>query len=238
MGDSIPFNWSFSSLMKYEACPQQFKFARIDKLPELPRPADNPGERGNRIHKRLEDFVSGVSDKMDNEAKCIKDFVPALHHLRELYVAGMATTEDDWIYDRDWNDTTKADPNKFLWAKLDAGVLDEANATAIAVDYKSGKSGYKQMEHMQQLQLYAALTALKYPWANTVITELWYLDEGHVRQSRYTREQALAYIGRFDIRAQKIYDDKFYRPNPNVHTCRYCPYGPKNGTGVCPVGAR
>jgi RecB family exonuclease len=232
----LPFNWSFSSLMKYEACPQQFKFARIDKLPELPRPPDNPMERGNRVHKRLEDYVNGTSRIMDHEAKRIGDFISSLDHLRELHACGMATAEQDWIYDRDWNDTDKKNPDKFLWAKLDACVQDETNGIAIAVDYKTGKSQYKQLEHVQQLQLYAALTALKFPWANTIFAELWYLDEGHVRQSRYSREQALAYVGRFDIRAQRIYDDRFYRPNPNVRTCRFCPYGPKNGTGVCPVG--
>jgi CRISPR/Cas system-associated exonuclease Cas4 (RecB family) len=233
-----PFNWSFSRLMTYESCPQQFKFKVIDRLPEPPKADDNPMERGNRIHRNLELFVKGEATVLTNEAKQIQAFRPALEHLRALYAAGMAVTEEDWLFDRDWDETQKRNAERpiWLWAKLDASVLDQANARAIAVDYKSGKSQYKQIEHVQQLQLYAALTALKYPYADEIHAELWYVDEGHVRPAVYTREEALRFVGRFDVRAQRLYDDKFYRPNPNVQTCKFCPYGPRNGTGVCPVG--
>lgn len=235
----VPFNWSFSRLMTYESCPQQFKFKAIDRLPEPPKPENNPLERGNRIHRNLELFVQGETKVVSNEAKSIAHFIPALEHLRELYACGMATTEDDWLFDRDWDETQKRNAERpiWLWAKLDASILDEERGIAIAVDYKSGKSNNKAIEHVQQLQLYAALTALKYEWANEIHAELWYLDEGWVKPVVYSREQALSYVGRFDVRAQRLYDDRFYRPNPNRVTCRYCPYGSQNGTGVCPVAA-
>ena len=87
------------------------------------------------------------------------------------------------------------------------------------------------------MQLYAGLSALQYDWADVFTSELWYVDEGHVKAFSCTREQALMYIGRFDARAQKIYADRLFRPNPNMHNCRWCPYSKGSGTGACPVAA-
>ena len=42
-------------------------------------------------------------------------------------------------------------------------------------------------------------------------------------------------VGRFDARAQRIYNDRFFKSNANKVTCRYCPFSPR-GTGACPVG--
>lgn len=227
-------NWSFSKLMVYEQCPLHFKFAKIDRVPEPPRKPNDPLERGNRIHKRLECYVQGTGP-MDTEAKSIAKFEPILTHARELYRVGLATTERDWLFNRDWELCEQSEV--WLWAKLDLSVVDEPHQLAIAVDYKSGKSTYKQIEHVQQMQLYAALTALKFEWAQTVIAELYYLDEGWVKSVTYAREDALRFVGRFDRRAQRIYDDKLFRPNPTRMTCKWCPYGVQNGNGHCPVAA-
>lgn len=228
-------NWSFSSLMVYETCPLRFKLARIDKLPELPRTPDNPMERGNRVHNRLEKFVKGEGD-MDTEAKCIDAFVPALDHARVLYQKNKATAEQDWLFDADWETTTRDAGRIWLWSKLDLNVNDQANEHVISVDYKTGKSQYKIIEHVQQLQLYTAVSALRYEWAQVLTAELWYLDEGHVKTFTVDRDAALALVGRFDARAQRIYDDRFFQAKPSAQACIYCPYGPRKGTGACPVG--
>jgi CRISPR/Cas system-associated exonuclease Cas4 (RecB family) len=228
------FNWSFSSLMIYEACPLRFKLAKIDRLPELPRPPDNPMERGNRIHGRLEKYVKGESNEMDEEAKAIRTFVPLIEHARVLYAEGKATAEQDWLFNRDWDDCNRNDV--WLWAKLDLNVQDMQNGLVVPIDYKSGKSQFKQIEHVQQLQLYSGLAALRYEWAETITSELWYVDEGHIKSYTVNREEALKYIGRFEKRADRIYEDKHFRANPNMITCAYCPYGPRRGTGACPVG--
>lgn len=247
-------NWSFSSLNVYETCAHRFKLARIDRSPEPPRPPDNPMERGNRIHKNFEDFITGaLSSLANNEAKAIKEFLTIAEHLRLLYQCGMVTVEDDWLFNRDWDEATKGakcekhthfaedcedcQRRVWLWAKLDWCVLDRANLRVVVGDWKSGKSMYKAIEHVQQLQLYVAIAALKYPWAETLIAELHYVDEGHVKPFRCTREEALRFVNRFDVRADRIYQDRFFRANPSNMACKWCPYGTKNGTGVCPVAA-
>lgn len=210
------------------------KLQYIEHLPEPPRPPDNPLERGNREHKRLELFVGGDAQALDQaEGRHTADFRPLLEHARELCIVGQATTEQDWFFDGDWNPCEKS--KRRQWSKIDLSVFNEAEGHVVSVDYKTGKSQYKAIEHVQQNQLYAAHTACKYPWAERIDTELWYLDEGHIRPSSYSREEALKFVGRFEKRAERIFADKFFRPNPNRETCRYCPYSPR-GTGACPVG--
>lgn len=220
--------------MKYEACPMRVKLQYIDRIPEPPRPPNNPLDRGNREHKRLELFVNGDDHALDDhETKRLGQFTDVLSHARQLFNAGQATTEQDWFFDDAWNPCGKADRKQ--WSKIDLSVFDESTGHVVSVDYKTGRSGYKTVEHIQQNQLYAAHTACKYPWADRIDTELWYLDEGYIRRASYSREEALKFVGRFQKRADRIFADKFFRPNPNRETCRYCPYSPR-GNGACPVG--
>lgn len=223
-------NWSFSSLMVYETCAYRFKLEKIDRVPKPELPPGNPLERGSRIHERLEHFVQGTGP-MDTEAKKIGEFHAALEHLKTLYADGKVEIEGDWLFDENWDTTNRE--NVWLWSKLDFFV--NAGDKAVVGDYKTGKSQYKAIEHVQQMQLYAAGAALRYPDIDRFTVELWYLDEGHIKPLEFTREQALMYVGRFDARARRIFDEKLWRPNPSKHNCRFCPYSPR-GNGACPFG--
>ena len=227
-------SWSFSALMMYETCAYRFKLKRIDKMPEPPLPPGNPLERGNRIHENFDKFVKGETDTLSDEPRAMEDFGALLEINRKLYADKLATAEEAWHFDRDW-EMLNGWSNTWVMAKLDFAVLDESDNHAIVVDYKSGKPDYKVVEHIQQLQFYAGITALKYEWADKITAELWYVDAGSVRTAEWFREDALKFVGRFDQRAQRIYNDQFFRPNPSKTTCRYCPYSPR-GTGACPVG--
>lgn len=234
MASADGINWSISKLFMYESCPLRFKLRYIDKLPE-PKPDEkSPLERGNRIHKNLEDYVKSGGSLEKNEAKAINAFEPALEHLRDLYDCGMATAEDNWFYNHDWEVCDRS--SVWLWAKLDFYVYDDSNGHAIVGDYKSGKSRYKAIEHTQQTQLYAAVATIRNADIQRVTSELWYVDEGHVLRKEYTAEQAMRFVGMFDRRVDRIYTDKFFKPNANVITCKWCPFGPRNGNGLCPVG--
>jgi CRISPR/Cas system-associated exonuclease Cas4 (RecB family) len=222
-------NWSFSTLMDYERCPFKVKLKKIDRLPEPPRKPDDPLARGSRIHDELMHTVaSGTA--VPREAKA---FDKLLLLARELHQAGMATTEQDWFFDDAWQPTTQA--NVWLWAKLDLEVDNQAEKTAVVIDYKTGRSAYKTYEHLEQGMLYAACKMMRTPWVETIEAELWYIDEGLIKPYVYTREDALRFLGKFHQRAEKLMSDKILRPNPNRITCKWCPYSPR-GTGACPVG--
>jgi RecB family exonuclease len=227
-------NWSFSALATYEQCPYRFKLAKIDREKELPPKPNNPLERGNRIHKHLEKAVTDGIALEGCEAKSIEVFKPLFTHLHQLYNAGFVAVEENWWFDRDWEVCDRDDV--WLWSKLDANVMHKDAGLSIVIDHKSGGSVYKSVEHAQQMQLYAAATALRQSWAETIEVELWYVDEGHIKSMTFSREQALVYVGKYNMRAARIYADRHFRPNPTAHTCKWCPYGPRNGTGVCPVG--
>lgn len=234
MTAAIP-NWSFSTLMMYEQCAFRIKLKKIEKLPEKPRdPKTDPLERGNREHGRYELFIKGDNNALIGaEAKQLAKFEPLLKQAQTLFSNDQATAEQDWLFNSDWDLCDRS--TVWLWAKLDLNVQDEEHRVVIPVDFKTGKSAYKVVEHVQQLQLYAGLAALKFEWADTIVPELWYVDEGWIRPAVYTREQALVYIGLFQRRADRLMSEKFWRPNPNRITCRWCPYGVQNGTAACPV---
>lgn len=242
-------NWSISKLLMYESCPMRFKLKYIDKSPEPPLPPDNPLERGQRIHTDLEHYIKGEIDSLDKcEARNLTPLMPSYDKLRDLYGIGKATAEQDWYFNQDWEPCERE--NVWLWSKLDVSVIDTDapssikigrdlfdthGSVAISGDHKSGKSQYKTVDHIQQTQLYCAGTALKYPDVHLHVAELYYVDEGWIRQSVYTQEEALRFVGRFETRVQRLYADRIFRPNANKVTCLYCPFSPR-GTGACPVG--
>ena len=234
MGLAEGINWSFSKLMMYETCAFRWRLKYIDKMPEPPQPPDSPLERGNRIHNHLEKYIKAEINTLDGiEAKQIAKFQNVADRLQELYACGMATAEQDIFFDVDWNLADRK--HVWLWLKKDFNVVVEERKQTITGDWKSGKSTYKAIEHVQQLQLYAACDALQVPDFDEHIVELHYVDEGHVKQSVYTHEQALSFVGRFQKRVERLYADRLLRPNPNKVTCKYCPFSPR-GTGACPVG--
>jgi CRISPR/Cas system-associated exonuclease Cas4 (RecB family) len=226
-------NWSFSKLLSYEQCAFRVKLRYIEKIPEPPRdPNNDPLARGDRIHKNLEAVIKGT-EALGTEARKIDEFKPMLERLNALYECGMATSEDDWTYNADWDECGKKD--YWLWAKVDYNVHDDSEGLIITGDWKSGKSYYKMAEHLTQTQLYAGISALRFPDADRFITEIPYVDEGHILSREYTRAEALQFIKKFNYRAERMLADKWFKPNANKHTCKFCPYSPR-GNGHCPVG--
>ena len=92
-----------------------------------------------------------------------------------------------------------------------------------------------EIKHGEQLQLYALAAFLRHPELEVVTAELWYIDLGEVTQLRFTRDQSLRFKRNWDMRGNKITSCTDFPANPNVFSCKWCPYGPK-GTGHCEVG--
>ena len=228
--------WSYSRLSTFEQCKRWAKLAYLDKIPEPPRPlppgkTEHANDRGTRIHEAAEMFVKGGVDLIEE----LKAFEEEFHQLRELYETGVVSLETEWAFTENWEPT--AWMSKDCWARIkpDALVFSEDGKSATLIDYKSGKKRGNEIKHLEQCQLYQLAAFLRNPDLEVVTTELWYLDQNDMSTVTYTRKQGLRYLKNFENRGRALTTEEDFPPNPNMYSCRWCPFGPK-GTGHCTVG--
>ena len=229
-------SWSHSRLGDFENCRLMFKLKHIDRIPEPERPlppgkTEHANDRGSRIHQHAEDFVKGAAPQQIPE---MAEFAPEFDQLRHLFTKGLVSLEGEWAVDRNWAPTDW----RTGWhrSKVDSIVIPTPYS-AIVIDYKSGRKFGNEVKHAEQTQLYALNAVLRYPQIETVTTELWYLDAKELISSTFTRSQILRFRPNFDRRGHAVTDATDFPPNPNVHSCKWCQYGPWNG-GQCKVGVR
>ena len=171
-------NLSPSRASQFKTCPQQFKYANVDKLKE---PTNEVQAKGTTVHQALEDLFDLPQDERSIEK---------LHNLfRDAWTKVRGTDEHHNLFssveeERDWgidglkllnNYTTIEDPTTFnplereRWVRGSIedlnlrGILDRMdrnrNGELIIVDYKSGKAPmakYKEPRFFA-LKLYALL---------------------------------------------------------------------------------
>lgn len=225
---------SFSRLMDFEACPYKAKLKIIDKIPEPERPlppgkTEHANDRGTRVHNECELYVRGEG-KLPQEARYFED---EFKSMAAKYKKGVVSLEGEWGFDKNWEPIDW----KLAWLrlKLDANI-HLTNAHAAVVDYKTGKKFGNEIKHGEQLQLYALAVFLRYPQVEHVTAELWYLDANDLTSLDIVRPVGLRYLKAFDKRFRKMTEATEFKPNPNAHSCRYCPYHPARGSGDCEFG--
>lgn len=229
-------SWSHSKLGDFERCRFACKLKHLDRIPEPERPLppgklEHANDRGSRVHDSCEMYVSGQTDELAPEAALY--FGPELDLMRVLHEQGHVSLEGEWGMDKNW----EVAPWKGAWLrlKLDAAVfLDDE---AVVIDYKTGKKFGNEVKHAEQLQLYALVTALRYPHLKRITAELWYLDQDETTRMTLTRDQALRFRAGFHKRGEALTTCDDWKPNPSRFVCKWCQYGPWNG-GQCEVGVR
>lgn len=226
-------SWSHSKLGDFDKCKQLVYLKHIAKIPEPervlpPGKTEFANDRGSRIHDNLEGYVRGDHDALTPEAD--KFFGLQVDLLRTLYAEGQVSLEGEWGMNFDW----EIDEWRKAWLRLKLDVCVFAGPThAIVIDYKTGKKFGNEVKHAEQLQLYQLVTFLRYPMLEKVTAELWYLDQNDVTSHTYTRQQGLRFRDNFHRRGRAITECDVWPANPNIHSCRWCPY--KN-TEHCLVG--
>lgn len=226
-------SWSHSKLTDFDKCKRMFWLKHDQRIPEPERPlppgkTEHANERGTRVHDNCEGYVRGEHDALAPEAE--KHFGIQLDLMRALYADGLVSLEGEWGMDSDWE--TTAWKGAWLRLKLDAMVMVD-KTHAIVIDYKTGHKFGNEVKHAEQLQLYQLVTFLRYPFLEKVTAELWYLDQNEVTSFTYTRAQGLRFKDGFNRRGIAALSQIAYPPNPNIHSCKWCPY--KN-TEHCTVG--
>ncbi len=208
-------SWSISRAQVFEQCAYRAKLQWIDKIPDMqPKKA---ADRGTQIHQECEDYVTKGGEYTHN----MRFFKDDLLSLKEHHKNGRVTCEEEWAFDKDWKPTSWK--SGWLRLKLDAMcMLDRTHAAVI--DYKTGARFGNEVKHAEQLQLYGLTTLIRYPDVEVVTAELWYLDQNELAHFTMKRSQLKRYIQIFDKKGRSITETTFFKPNPNIFSCKYCPY--------------
>ena len=225
--------WSISRLFEFELCPYRAYLRHIAKaeLPELP--PDHPMLRGQVVHKECETYIAGGTDEFPSAGKKLKE---TLEFCREQFAEGKASVEDKWGFRNDWSDCDWMASDVWLRMATDCTVFVEV-IDAVIYDWKTGKSYGNEVKYMQQSQLYACGAFMKYPNLERINVGLGFLDEGKVVTKSFERGPKIyKLIKKFEERGNRMVNCVDFRPKPNAMNCKYCPFGPATGTGVCIYG--
>lgn len=227
--------WSYSRLTTFESCKLRAKLAYIDRIPEPPRPlppgkTEHANDRGTRVHEGAELYIKADVEMLPE----LKYFQPELIRMKELYREGKVSLETEWAFDKDWNPVAWNSATTWARIKPDAIVMLD-KTRAVVIDYKTGKRYGNEFKHSEQCQLYMIALLLRYPSIEEVTVELWYIDQDEMHQMKYTRAQGMRFFNNFNNRGLAMTDAHEFPSNPNIFSCRWCPFGPK-GTGHCKDG--
>ncbi len=220
-------SWSFSVLMDFETCNYR---AFLKSVRRLKQKENEFSSRGNHIHKLAEDFVNGEIEGLPNELiKFEKEFDE---------IMGRKANGDQILVEQEWAFTETWEPTQWrgssAWARIKADLCAfESQKSVLIVDHKTGKKFGNELKHGQQLQFYVVSAFLMYPELEYVEAELWYLDHGIKTVKRYTRDEAMVFLPRWEERAIKMTTTTEFIPSPSKNNCLWCPYGRANGTGDC-----
>lgn len=222
--------WSYSAVKLFERCPYAAKLRYLDKAPAKPQAEDGPLNRGLKMHQAAEAFVKGELDTLPTTLKKLADEYEAL---RQHYLNGHATVEDEWAWNAELEPVDWMAPDVWLRVKTDA-IVFYGDDTVKLIDLKSGKKYGNEVPHMQQGQLYAAAAFLKYPALQFCAVEFWYPDQQGAKTTKnFTREKGEELLGRWIGKGLKMTSATEFLPKPNTMNCKYCDYGTLNGTGDC-----
>ena len=117
-------------------------------------------ERGTRIHKLAEDYVSGVISELPNELSVLSS------RFEQLRALGNAKCELEWAFTSSWSPTDWF--AKDTWLRVKADVLFEQDDQLYIVDHKTGK---RYDDHRKQLSLYALASFTMLPSIGEISAE-------------------------------------------------------------------
>lgn len=225
--EGIIKSWSFSSLMDYETC----KYRAFLKLVQRAKQKENEfSNRGNVIHKLAEDYVLGNIEELPKE---LIKFEKQFENVLEKKAQGQTILiEQEWAFTDEWEPTQWRDKKAWNRTKADLAIF-ETMSSAIIVDHKTGKKFGNELKHGQQLQFYVITAFLMFPELEYVEAELWYLDHGLTTNRKYSRDDAMVFLPRWEERGKRMTTATEFLPSPSKANCKWCPYGSENGTGVC-----
>jgi hypothetical protein len=225
--------WSMSRLDVFETCPYRAYLQYVQKIPTpelVPREgqSEHPLVRGLRVHTAAERFVIDDINLIDE----LQNFSDAFHLQRAKYrdSPDLCAIEQEWAVDGNWQTTGWSSTTAWGRMKLDYAELNPPEMTI--VDYKTGNK--YPVKHVQQGQLYALVSSIRYPEIEKFHVVFWYLDSGETLKQSYNRTQLEMFKEDFDRRARTMTTATEFPPKSSNYACRFCPYGEgKDGNKYC-----
>jgi RecB family exonuclease len=221
-------SWSFSSLREFERC----NFTAYHRAMKSPKLVEEGKNRGTLIHEACEAYIKGQIGVLP---KPLSKVERQMDEYREAYEAGTAWVEEPWAFDVAWNPVDWNAPDVWLRVQIDLRRIGAGGDNTLhIVDFKSGKSWGNELQHIQQLQLYAVTSFVKFPEVHTITATDLYIDEGKELTKIYARDEKYEkLLMKWIDRSEAMLTCTDPKPRPARHTCRFCPWGISNGSGAC-----
>lgn len=208
---------SYSGMKLFKRCPYAWMLAYIQGQRSPKGPA---AERGDYLHKRLEEFFLGQTPYPKTE----KALRPWQRYMENLAAQGLAPEAEVGVRN-DWTKTLFDDPKAYARGKLD-GRLVQARKLKI-YDWKSGKI---YDEHKDQGEMYIALEGVDgYEYETNFV----YLDQYPVVHSRaYAVNAHIPIRDALKETIDTIRTTTEFLPTPSNDSCRWCDHSWRRG-GHC-----
>ena len=222
-------NWSYKKLKMYRACPYSVYLKYVLRLPA---PPPNPKfeekrQRGIIFHDTMELVI--------NEGAPLPKLAEPFEEIVCNYIEIGATAEQDEFFDNRWR-PHQGWEGHWLIVKKDVRAVVPGEYVLVA-DWKTGKKHGNELDHFEQMKLYAVSEYVKDPGYPEYAVELQYVDQLDTWAHSFKPRELEKAWADFDKDVAVMMNDTTFRPKPSVYTCRYCDYNKKNGTGECPVAA-
>lgn len=221
---------SYKMLKMYRACPLSVKFRYIDKIPVPPPDPkyDAKRLRGIRVHDEAAECINqGLMELMPRELDAFEEVVA------DLIKAG-ADAEKREFFDRNWKVWDKGWNGSWLNVTKDVRVI--CDDYVLTGDWKTGKKFGNEVDHFEQMRLYALTSWLVNPGRPEYTAELYYVDQKDLWSHTFKEKDLEQAFKDFDADFEMMFKDTTFRPKPSKMNCQYCEFGPKKGNGHCPVG--
>lgn len=213
--------WSYSALALFESCPRQFRYRKIDKLPEEKAPAM---VRGIKIHNEIAEYLEGSVDKLPASGALFKKQMAELRDMNPI-------VEQQWAFSKSYRSRSWFDKTVRLRIIADAA-LEYSDNTGDIIDHKTGK--YRPDDHGvydEQMDLTAAGMFKRNPLLTDITVRLWFLDEGVEVCREISKSQAMERLEDLEERAEVMMTTERFPPSPSWK-CRFCAWSADQG-GQC-----
>ena len=202
----------YSSIKLYENCPLRYYRQRIVK--DVTDPGGDASKHGERIHTFLENRLKGSG--LDAE---VAQYEPLCASVESLAKQGTLHIEKELVLTENLTPTGWWNSDAWLRSKLD--VLVVIDATAVVMDWKTGKRNADQF----QMQMFAAQVFKHFPEVQQVKTSLVWLKTMEMDTEVYNRADINTVWAEIMKRIQRIHSSVEHDnwPAKPSGLCRFCP---------------